>query len=318
MHIDMKDSLDQSGGLSTNAQSTTNVDGAAPLEDLISRIYSNRDVLRPSERRVAEVVLADVENAVRASNAQIAKAAGVSEPTVTRFCRAMGCEGVRDFKLRLAQSLVTNNSGGTAATQENAELPFWGTVFGHALSAIGLAQRQIDVGQTRRAIEAIAHSRNVFVFGVGGGSTALAQDMQYRLFRHGLSVAAYHDSHLMRMAAASTGPGQVVLAISATGRTQELIEAARIAHSYSATVIAVTKSGTELAKVADIVLTVDVPEIVNAMKPTASRYAFMAVLDLIATGVAYERGPEGKETWRRVKLALMQMRNGDVLEPLGD
>ena len=77
-----------------------------PIPDILSIIKDSYDELRPAERRVADVVLADVTFAVDASNAEIAQRADVSEPTVTRFCRAIGCDGVRDFKLKLAQSVV--------------------------------------------------------------------------------------------------------------------------------------------------------------------------------------------------------------------
>ena len=79
---------------------------AKPIPDILSQIKDSYTELRPAERRVADVVLADVTFSVDASNAEIAKRADVSEPTVTRFCRAIGCEGVRDFKLKLAQSVV--------------------------------------------------------------------------------------------------------------------------------------------------------------------------------------------------------------------
>src|ERR1700730_335217 len=75
------------------------------IPDIISLVKDSYAELRPAERRVADVVLDDVKSALDASNAAIAERAGVSEPTGTRFCRAIGCEGVRDFKLKLAQSL---------------------------------------------------------------------------------------------------------------------------------------------------------------------------------------------------------------------
>lgn len=289
------------------------------VDDLISRIKAMHSGLRPAERRVADVVLNDIESAVRASNSQLAHAANVSEPTVTRFCRALGCEGVRDFKLRLAQSLVA----GSMASQERVEpeasrLPYWSAVFSQARNAIRLAERQLDESEVSRAIECISKAGRVFIFGLGGGSTSLAQDMQYRLFRFGISVTAYSDSYLMRMVVATVRPGDVVIMISATGRTRELIEAVSIARNYEARVVAITRPNSELAEVADIALTVEVPEIVNVLKPTASRFAFLSVIDLVATGVAYQLEPEGQETWRRVKLNLMSMREGDVLEPLGD
>ena len=142
--------------------------------------------------------------------------------------------------------------------------------------------------------------------------------MQYRLFRFGISVTSYTDAHLMHMVAATVQPDDVVVMISATGRTRELIEAAEIARQYDARVIALTRPGSELADAADIGLTIDVPEIVNVLKPTASRFAYLAAIDLLATGVAYRLGPEAHQTIRRVKLNLIRKSGGDILEPLGD
>ena len=60
------------------------------------------------------------------------------------------------------------------------------------------------------------------------------------------------------------------------------------------------------------------PEIPDVLKPTASRFAFMATIDLLATGIAYQLGSEAQETLRRIKYNLMNFREGEVLEPLGD
>lgn len=290
--------------------------GPGVTRNLIVRMRQMLPSLRPAERRVAQVVLADVEAAVRASNAQLAEAANVSEPTVTRFCRSMECEGVRDFKLRLAQSMVTEAH--SEGIEPRPELPFWSSVFGEALNAVDLAERQLEPAMALNAIRLVAGAKRILVFGLGGGSTVLATDLQFRLFRFGVSISAYTDGYLMRMAAAATTAEDTVIAISATGRTIEVVDAANIASDNGAAVVAVTRPGSDLAGGATAALTVDVPEVVDLLKPTASRFAFMAVLDLLATGVAYELGAEGQETWRRVKLQLMRARKGEVLEPLGD
>lgn len=293
---------------------------AVSTTNLIGRIQSELAALRPAERRVARVVLSDVEAAISASSASLAEAAAVSEPTVMRFCRSMGCEGVRDFKLRLAQSLVagTMRRGAPGGAKDKSDLPYWNAVFGQAMNAITLAERQLDTEAALAAIGFVARAKRVFVFGLGGGSTALAMDLQFRLFRFGLAVTAYPDSYLMRMAAATATADDAVVAISATGRTPELLDAVATAANYGAVVVAVTRTGSELARSARVALTVDVPETVDLMKPTASRFAFLAIIDLLATGVAHALGSEGQETWRRVKLHLMRIREGEVLEPLGD
>ncbi|TIP83104.1 MAG: MurR/RpiR family transcriptional regulator, partial [Mesorhizobium sp.] len=216
------------------------------IPDIISLVKDSYGELRPAERRVADVVLDDVRFAVDASNAALAQRAQVSEPTVTRFCRAIGCEGVRDFKLKLAQSLVVGalylskpppTSGGNS-------MPFWNAVFGEARRALQEAERQLDPAQLVKAAELIAKARQVTVFGLGGSSSALALEAQYRLFRYGITVSAQCDPYLMRMTASTLKPSDLVIAISATGRTREVIEAVELARHYRANAICVTAPDT--------------------------------------------------------------------------
>ena len=291
-----------------------------PVVDLISRLKELRPKLRPAERRVAEVVLKDVEFVVSASNAKLAQLARVSEPTVTRFCRSLGCDGVRDFKLKLAQSLVVGPLFLNASTPSAGEVspPYWNSVFHHASMAISMAERQLDKKELVSAVDLIANAEKIIVFGVGGGSTALAQETQYRLFRFGLSITAYSDPLLMRMVATTLGPKDVVIALSATGLAGDVVESTRCAQQYSARVVAITRPESELAGIADVALTVNVPDIGIIMKPTASRFAFQVIIDLLATGIGYHLGDDAQENLRRIKYSLMNLRDGDLLEPLGD
>ncbi len=288
--------------------------------DLISRLRELQPDLKPAEGRVAEVVLRDPEFAVHASNATLARRAHVSEPTVTRFCRSLGCDGVRDFKLRLAQSLVVGaiyfhdrpkNGTGTA-------IPFRNKVFDDARNAIGLAEMQLDDKGILAAVDFIVNAKRVLVFGVGGGSTTLAQETQYRLFRYGISVTSYCDTYLMRMVVSTLGPEDAAIFVSATGRTVEMVDSASIARQYHARTIAITRSNTALANAVDVPLTMEIPESADVMKPTASRFAFLVVMDLLATAVGYRLGETAQETLRRVKFNLLNIRKGEVLEPLGD
>lgn len=73
--------------------------------NLLEALESKQTKLSKSERKVAEVILSDPGKAIRSSIASLAKSAGVSEPTVNRFCRSMNCSGFPDFKLHLAQKI---------------------------------------------------------------------------------------------------------------------------------------------------------------------------------------------------------------------
>lgn len=296
-------------------------ENGARLPDIIGRIKDTYSELRPAEQSVANAVLADVQEAVRASNAEIALRAGVSQPTVTRFCRSIGCEGVRDFKLQLAQSLAVGEAFLTSETTEtpSGELPpFWVSVMGEARSAIREVERQVSPEDVLKAAEVLAAAGRIATFGVGGSSASLALEAQVRLFRYGLAVEVCPEPYVARMTAATLKPGEVFLAISATGRTPEVIEAAEIANRYGATTVAITRPGSPLAQTASIALSVRIGEYPDALTPSASRFAFLAILDVVAAGTGYRLGPRARENLRRIKFNIMHARPSETLEPLGD
>ena len=292
-----------------------------PIPDILSQIKDSYDELRPAERRVADVVLSAVSFSVDASNAEIARRAGVSEPTVTRFCRAIGCDGVRDFKLKLAQSVVVGrlylSPTPPPELSENGS-PLWGIVFSEARNALAAVERSIDPADVLRAADMVANARQVVVFGLGGSSATLALETQNRLFRYGIVVSAHSDPYVMKMMASSLKPNDLVVAISSTGRTREVIEAVALAKHYRARTMAITAPASELSTEVDVALTVEIPEFPSALKPTASRYAFLAILDLVSTAVGYRLGPDARETLRRIKYTVINHRKGNAMEPLGD
>ena len=294
---------------------------AQAVPDIISQIKDTYADLRRAERRVADVVLDDVKAAVDASNATLARKAGVSEPSVTRFCRAIGCDGVRDFKLKLAQSLVVGTlylTKPAAAPSDDTGTPFWGAVFGEARRALQEAEKQVSPAQIEQAAALIAGARQVLVFGLGGSSSALAQETSHRLFRYGILVGAYSDPYIMRMTASTLKPDDVVIAISATGRTREVIEAVQIARHYRARAVCITAPDTDLAKACDVALTLSIPEYPDTLKPTASRFAFLATIDLISAAAGYKLDGSARESLRRIKYNVLSHRAGKEMEPLGD
>lgn len=292
-----------------------------PIPDILAIIKDTYTELRRAERQVADVVLADVSFAVDASNAAIAQRANVSEPTVTRFCRSIGCEGVRDFKLKLAQSVVVGRLYLDTASPEQLEgdgSPLMKVVFSEARNAISVVERSIDPASVLEAADLVANAHQVVVLGLGGSSTSLAHETQNRLFRYGIVTVSHSDPYILKMTAATLKPNDLVIAISGTGRTREVIEVVELAKHYRAKTIGITAPDSELAALCDVKLTVEVPEYPDTLKPTASRYAFLLIIDLLSTAVGYRLDPSSRETLRRIKYTVLAHREGKTLEPLGD
>ena len=121
----------------------------------------------------------------------------------------------------------------------------------HAANAVRDGLDQLDTAALGAAIDALAASRRIDIYGQGGGSAAVAEDAKLRLFRLGIPVAAFVDGHQQRMSAATLQPGDAVFAISNSGRSKPVIEAVEIARSFGAATIALTRPGTPLAAAAE-------------------------------------------------------------------
>jgi RpiR family transcriptional regulator, carbohydrate utilization regulator len=272
-----------------------------PVSNLIHHIRNVAESLRPAERKVAGMVLADVDFAMRASITELAQRADVSEPSVTRFCRAVGAHGLRDFKMRLAQSAA----GGLpyeAASAEVASGDEVGTLLDKVTESVvqgmTLARASLDPAVFEAAMAALGSARRVYFFGVGAGSGLVAQDAALRMLQLDIAASAFTDAHLQRLYAGLLEPGDVAFAISQSGRSVEVNESIQIAKERGATTIALTNAGSRLAWVVDIPLLLRVPTATEPQAPGVARIAHLAVIDALAIGVALGLKPTTLEKMR--------------------
>jgi len=285
--------------------------------DLIYMIQEKRHELSKAERRLVDTILADIEFTLHASLVEIAERAQTSNPTLTRLCRHLGFSGFKEFKLNLAQSMAIGARYHTHVEPKNIEDVSANVIKG-VEQALQRLHGQLNFPLLDQAVAWIVTAPKVVVFGGGGGSSIVAQDAEYRLFRLGINAVAYNDSQLQRMVAATLKDDDILIAISTSGRNQEIIECAAIAKEYHAKVIAITRSNSPLGKVTNLLIPVDIPEHNDILQPTESRYALLAIVDILATEAAYQKGDVAAENLRRIKYQLVSYRDEDDSQPLGD
>ncbi|MER8633444.1 MurR/RpiR family transcriptional regulator [Mesorhizobium opportunistum] len=288
--------------------------------DIITRLQLISQDGTKSDRRLAGLVLSDLDFASKAAISEIAGRVGVSEPTVTRFCRNLGCEGLRDFKFYLAQAIAIGGQylSPEPLSRDAREQRIASAITEAAISAIQRASENLDMTTLVAVAERLATSGNVLCIGSGGISSMMATEMQNRLFRLGLPVLAQIDGQLQRMYAAVATPETTLVAFSVSGYARSVIEAVQVAQQYGATTIAITAPESALAKVADTVIHLQPLEDGNIYKPTSSRYALLAIVDMIVTSVAETRGPKVLENLRRIKQSVNTLKVDDPRLPLGD
>ncbi|TPL99166.1 MurR/RpiR family transcriptional regulator [Mesorhizobium sp. B2-3-11] len=288
--------------------------------DIITRLQLMSQDGTKSDRRLASLVLSDLDFASKAAISEIAARVGVSEPTVTRFCRNLGCEGLRDFKFHLAQAIAIGGQylSPEPLSRDAREQRIASAITEAAVTAIQRASENLDMTTLVDVAARLAASGNVLCIGSGGISSMMATEMQNRLFRLGLPVLAQIDGQLQRMYAAVATPDTTVVAFSVSGYARSVIEAVQVAQQYGAATVAVTAPDSALAMAADTVIHLQPLEDGNIYKPTSSRYALLAIVDMIVTSVAETRGPKVLENLRRIKQSVNTLKVDDPRLPLGD
>jgi RpiR family carbohydrate utilization transcriptional regulator len=277
-------------------------------ESVLELITGRQDRMRPSERKVAAAVLADPGAVVHMSMAGLADAAGVSEPTVMRFCTGLGFSGFQAFRLGLAQSLAVGIPVTHSAIEPDDPVEAMaGKIFDHTLSSLDRTRRSLDTAAVAAAVETLVRATSVHFVGLGA-SGIIAQDALQHAVLFGVPCTAPVDLHQQYMAASMCGPGEVVVAISNTGRTTSVLEVTERAKRAGAAVIAVTGGPGPLADLADVAIVLRTFEDTDIYTPTVSRLAGLVLVDVLATAVAVRRGPAHLERLREMKEQLSAFR----------
>ena len=280
---------------------------------MLERIKSTLSSLAPAEQRVGKLLLSDPRTFSTLPVTELAERAGVSKPTVVRFCRSMGYEGLSDFKLKLAGSLsegvpfIHRNVG--AQDKSNDVLV---KVIDNTVTAFLKYRNDASSAAIDKAAEAIAlthkKGKRLEFFGVGN-SGIVAQDAQHKFFRLGFHTISHSDGHLQIMSASLLGPGDCLVVFSNSGRTRDLLDSCEIAKKNGATTVVVTASGSPLAQAGKIHLAADHPESYERFSPMVSRLLHLMIVDVLATTVALRIGSaELQPLLRNMKQNLLKNR----------
>ena len=275
---------------------------------MLTKIRQKRDELNKSERKVADTILQNPSVVTQLSIAALAKSAGVSEPTVNRFCRSFLSKGFPDFKIQLAKSLVSGAMFVTRSVeQDDVAEQYTDKIFTSTIATLDAARKHIDIKAVELAVDHLTQAKQISFFGLGA-SGSVAQDAQHKFFRFNLPVVAYDDVLMQRMVASVSHVGDVIFIISYTGRTKDMVEIAQLANEAGATVIALTIENSPLAKVCPVVLGMPHMDNTDVYMPMISRLTQLTILDVLATGVTLRRGVGFHQHLDKIKQSLRSTR----------
>jgi DNA-binding MurR/RpiR family transcriptional regulator len=286
--------------------------------DLFHALSDEGNRLSALETKLARFALENVDLVVNSSIVELAEKAGVSPPTVTRFCRRLGCQGYSDFKVQLAKLAYVGMryltpDAPTATAEEVAQ-----DIVSKAQNALFELHRQLDLAAIEKAAQLLRGADFIQAFGASGNSAMIVNELHNRLFRLGCRMNASNDHNMNLMISASVQPGTVVFGSSFTGRDMGLVHCLELMRQRGIPIVVITQHGSPVAATADVVIGIDLPEGKNIFRPTSTRYAFLAAIDILANMVAYADRNTSLKALRSIKEELVRNRDGDDRQLLGD
>ncbi len=227
------------------------------------------------EKTIADYILKEGTQLRNINISVLAKRIGVSDGTITRFCKKIGCSTFTDFKIRLGslQSKQLQNNNSDPLTH----------VYDFYREVIERTNKMMN----RDALEYIANeiqkARFVYIYGIGSSGLS-ADEFMLRLMRMGFQGQSITDSHQMIINSSIVSPEDLVIVFSASGETSEVVNAATIARKNGCSVLCVTSfSDSSLAQNSDYSFTVPNSVLIDKEQFFNSQFPFMYMIDLLTT-----------------------------------
>ncbi|GEB30583.1 DNA-binding MurR/RpiR family transcriptional regulator [Brevibacillus sp. 1238] len=264
------------------------------------------DELKPSERKVAEYIVAHPEDVVKLSVQKLAELSGVSEATIIRLARSLNMKGYQELKLRIAGDLnkQTTPTSYQEIMMEGSVESIMQAVSWNNIQSIQDTLSVLSSEEVKRAVEALSTARKIDVYGVGA-SAVIADDIKQKFCRINLWCEAYSDFHAQLTSAVNLTPNDVVIGISYSGQTEDIIQSLTEARQQGATVITLTKFGpSPVAELAHIRLFTSSVEKSIRSGAMASRIAQLNVIDILFMTMVSRKQEEVIPLLEKTRLAV--------------
>lgn len=281
--------------------------------NLLEHISRSLESLRKSDRKVAQKILDDPNKATELKLADLAKLADVSEPTVIRFCSAIGCDGFQDMKIKLARSLAFGLSTSQVEISDDDDVEtVVGKIFDFNLTSLDWVRSRLDPEALNAAVDVLHQAKRIHFIGLGA-SSIVAMDAQQKFPLFGVPCSAIVDAHQMLIAASMMDEGDVLVAISNSGSTKEVAQTARAAREHGAKTIGITGSRSPLLRFCDVGLLVETLENTDQYTPQISRVAALVIVDVLSTIVGFKKSSDHRLRVAEMKRFLADVRSTGIM-----
>ena len=243
-----------------------------------------------AEKKIAEFLMEKPDRILPLSITELAEKCGCGEATIVRFSRRLGFDGYQQLKISIAQEENIYSINENIAPED---------------SAFDVLQKVCNdvYSSLEKSCLALLSARNIYIFGLGN-SASVAADAEHKLLRLGFHAHAYTDNHMQAIAAAHTQAGDVVIGISHSGSSKDIVQSMQLAKINGATAIAITNYGkSPINKISDYILNTVSDETNYSILGLNSRIAQLAIIDAIYSYLVCHL-PDSKNLIHKTESAL--------------
>lgn len=281
------------------------------MGSLVSKITADLTRLSEAERKIGEYIIQNPELIPHMTTKELSAKSGVSQATIIRFCKSIGIESYKSFKLALVKDLTLTEVGLTDfSTLQKKDSPYdlFHKVIQVNKSAIESCANSMDKKGLLEAVEAIKVAEKIVFFGVGGSSTA-AFDAQYKFTKLGYHAITSLDFHYMLSLIPHLSENDVFIAISTSGKTKDVLELTRFAQKKGAKVIAITNiNKSPLYKEADIRLCTPKVEEDFRIGSISSRMTQLTIIDTLYMSIFHHIGEKVLQQYYDARNEMVNLR----------
>ncbi|WHP32378.1 MurR/RpiR family transcriptional regulator [Trabulsiella odontotermitis] len=257
-------------------------------QNLLLRLRQSVSGYSPTQQKLGEFVLHDPANVLYMTITELARESGTSEASVTRLCRALGCKGYNEFKMALALDTQQPSSGQQPADEIDH-------IVNESVQALQDTAKLLDRALLTSAVEALHQARSVQIYGVAA-SAILGEYLHYKLLRLGKPAQLFSDMHRAAMNASTLSEEDLVVAISSSGSTRDLLHVVKQARKHGVCVLTLSNtSRSPLASLSDILLVAAKPEGPLSAGALNAKVGVMLLIELLTTTLV-ARDPHYAET----------------------
>lgn len=274
--------------------------------DFFDRLKQKYPDLRKSEKRIADFILNDAEIAINSSITELASKSSVSEATINRLCHSLDYSGYGQMKIAIVQQLVNQKIRNIPKDiKAEDKIDEVAKKLSYSLiNAIDSTLSIIGISELTHAINSIQQADRIYFYGIGG-SGATAKIAHHLFLKAGILNYVYEDGYMQAVSAALLTKRDVVLGISHSGETKDIVEAIRIAKEKGATTIAITgNKDSAIASEADINLFTFSNEVPIYGDFMEARISQVFIIDLLYIGILLNNIPAFTEYLKETAQAI--------------